>query len=168
MRLTASNDTRSGTWNLPEIAHEVYFLPACRTQELMISVNRVLWAEVLLPGWASSASPQILLALADSLQWPAPLHCRVLNFLSDFSPLPPPHWDYQGCCCCCSDASVVSSCVRPYGLSPTGSSVHGSLQARGLQRVAVPSSRGSPWPRDQTQVSCMAGRFFTAEPPGKP
>ena len=36
---------------------------------------------------------------------------------------------------------------------------------------AMPSSRGSFWPRDQTQVSCssyIAGGFFTAEPPGKP
>ena len=31
-----------------------------------------------------------------------------------------------------------------------------------------PSSRGSSQPRDQTRVSCIAGRFFTAEPPGKP
>ena len=46
--------------------------------------------------------------------------------------------------------------------SPPGSSVHGILQARILEWVAVPSSRGSSWPRDQTWVSCIAGRFFTA------
>ena len=33
---------------------------------------------------------------------------------------------------------------------------------------AVSSSRGSSRPRDQTHVSHSAGRFFTAEPPGKP
>ena len=38
---------------------------------------------------------------------------------------------------------------------------HGILQARRLQWVAYPSSRGSSQPRDQTQVSCIAGRFFT-------
>ena len=27
--------------------------------------------------------------------------------------------------------------------------------------VAIPFSRGSSWPRDETQVSCIAGRFFT-------
>ena len=32
----------------------------------------------------------------------------------------------------------------------------------------MPSSRGSSQPRDQTQVSHTAGRFFTSEPPGKP
>ena len=31
----------------------------------------------------------------------------------------------------------------------------------------MPSSRGSSWPRNRTQVSHIAGRFFTAEPPGK-
>ena len=39
--------------------------------------------------------------------------------------------------------------------------VHGILQARILAWVAVPFSRGSSQPRDQTQVSCIEGRFFT-------
>ena len=46
-------------------------------------------------------------------------------------------------------------------------SVHGILQARILEWVAVPFSRGSSQPRDQTKVSCTAGKFFTTEPPGK-
>ena len=37
----------------------------------------------------------------------------------------------------------------------------GILQARILEYVAMPSSRGSSQPRDQTQVSFIAGRFFT-------
>ena len=37
----------------------------------------------------------------------------------------------------------------------------GILQARVLEWVAMPLSRGSTQPRDQTQVSCIAGRFFT-------
>ena len=40
--------------------------------------------------------------------------------------------------------------------------VHGILQARILEWVAVPSSRGSSQPRDRTQVSCIAGEFFTS------
>ena len=52
--------------------------------------------------------------------------------------------------------------------SPPGSSVHGSLQARKLEWVAIPFSRGSSWPRDRTRVSCITGRIFTTEPPGKP
>ena len=42
-----------------------------------------------------------------------------------------------------------------------GSSVHGILQARILEWVAIPSSKGSSWVRDQTLISCIAGRFFT-------
>ena len=52
--------------------------------------------------------------------------------------------------------------------SPPGSSVHGIFQARILEWVAMPSSRGSSWPRNQTHISCIAGRFFTVEPPEKP
>ena len=40
--------------------------------------------------------------------------------------------------------------------------VHGILQDRILEWVALPFSRGSPQPRDQTQVSCFAGGFFTS------
>ena len=39
--------------------------------------------------------------------------------------------------------------------------VHGILQARILEWVAMPSSKGSSQPRDQTQVSCIAAEFFT-------
>ena len=39
---------------------------------------------------------------------------------------------------------------------------HGILQARILVWVAIPFSRGSSQPRDGTQVSCIAGRFFTS------
>ena len=42
-----------------------------------------------------------------------------------------------------------------------GSSVHRIFQARVLEQVAVPFSRGSSQPGDQTQVSCIAGGFFT-------
>ena len=52
--------------------------------------------------------------------------------------------------------------------SPPGSSVHGISQARILEWVATPFSRGSSWPSDQIQVSCIAGGFFTTEPPGMP
>ena len=45
--------------------------------------------------------------------------------------------------------------------SPPDSSVHRIHQARILQWVAIPFSRGSSWPRDWTWVSCISGRFFT-------
>ena len=40
--------------------------------------------------------------------------------------------------------------------------VHGILQARTLEWMAVPFSRGSSQPGDGTQVSRIAGRFFTS------
>ena len=43
----------------------------------------------------------------------------------------------------------------------SGSSVHGILQARILEWLAIPFRRGSSQPRDRTQVSCIAGEFFT-------
>ena len=49
----------------------------------------------------------------------------------------------------------------PMDCSLPGSSVHGILQARVLEWVTIPFSRGSSWPRDWIQVSCIAGRFFT-------
>ena len=49
----------------------------------------------------------------------------------------------------------------PMDYSPPASSVHGILQARIMEWAAVPFS-GSSRPRDQTQVSLFAGRFFTA------
>ena len=45
--------------------------------------------------------------------------------------------------------------------------VLGIFQARILEWVVMPCSRGSSQPRDQTCISCISGRFFTAEPPGK-
>ena len=48
------------------------------------------------------------------------------------------------------------NCCKP------DSSVHRILEARILEWVAIPFTRGSSWPRDRTQVSRTVGRFFTA------
>ena len=64
---------------------------------------------------------------------------------------------------------VAESCrtlCDPMDCSPPGFSVHGILQARILEWVAISFSRVSSWPRDWTRVSCIAGWFFTTEPPG--
>ena len=44
---------------------------------------------------------------------------------------------------------------------PVDYTVHGILQARTLEWVAFPFSRGSSQPRDRTWVFCIAGSFFT-------
>ena len=57
----------------------------------------------------------------------------------------------QSCLTLCN----TMDCVIP------GFSVHGILQARILECLAILFSRESFWPRDWTQVFCIAGRFFT-------
>ena len=51
---------------------------------------------------------------------------------------------------------------RVWLCDPMDYTVHGILQARILEWVAFPFYKGSFQPRDQTQVSCMAGGFFTS------
>ena len=74
----------------------------------------------------------------------------------------------------CSVAVVMSNCIdccNPVDCSPPGSSVHGILQTRIVKWIAMPFSKGSSQPGSRDRVSCIsdiAGRFFTAEPPGKP
>ena len=66
---------------------------------------------------------------------------------------------------------VAQSCptlCNPMGCNIPGSSVHGILQARILEWVAISFSRGSSRPRDRTQVSCIIGRCFTIWATGKP
>ena len=66
---------------------------------------------------------------------------------------------------------ITKGCLtlwHPIDCSPPGSSVHGTLQARILEWVAMPSSRGSSQTRDRTCIPWAAVRVFTAEPPGKP
>ena len=53
----------------------------------------------------------------------------------------------------------------PTDRSPPVSSVRGILQIRLLEWVAMPSSRGFSWPKDQTCISCIAGGFFTCWAP---
>ena len=54
---------------------------------------------------------------------------------------------------------ITQSC--PTLCNPMDYTVHGILQARILEWIAFPSSRGSSPPRDRTQVSHIAGGFFT-------
>ena len=87
----------------------------------------------------------------------------------------------QGCVCVCVRVCVhvcvlvTLSCTTvcdPVDYNPPGSSVHGVLQARILEWIAISFSRGSSQPRDQTWMSCMQadslclsqqGRFFMSD-----
>ena len=63
-----------------------------------------------------------------------------------------------GSCLTCVHAQSLQSCptfCEPMDCSPPGSSVHWILQVRILEWVAMPSSRGSSWPRDWIHVFCL-------------
>ena len=69
------------------------------------------------------------------------------------------------------DVLVAQSCPilwNPMGCSPPGSSSCGILQARTLEWVAIPFSRGSSQHTNQTQVPRLQADFIPSEPPGKP
>ena len=68
--------------------------------------------------------------------------------------------EYVGMC------MYIQSCLT--FCNPLSSSVHVIFQARMLEWVAIPFSRGSSWPRDWTQVSCLAADSLLFEPLGKP
>src|SRR5574340_880570 len=104
-------------------------------------------------------------AAAKSLQL-CPTLCDPIDGSPPGSPRP---WDSPGkntgvgchfflqCMKVKSESEVAQSCPtqRPHGLSTPGSSVHGILQARILEWVAISFPRRSSQPRDQTHVSCM-------------
>ena len=64
-------------------------------------------------------------------------------------------------------SEVKITWLFPTLCNPMDYTVHGILQARILEWVTFPFSRGSSQPRDQTQVSCIAGGFFTSWAKGK-
>ena len=80
------------------------------------------------------------------------LHFISSSFISNWNPFTHLKW-----------SEVAQSCPTlcdPMYCSPPGSSLHGILQARVLERVAISFSRGSSRPRDWTRVSCIPGRHF--------
>ena len=73
-------------------------------------------------------------------------------------------WVHTRCVCVCVCVCKLLSCFwlwDPMDCSPPDSSVCGILQARTLEWVAIPFSRGSSQPRDWTRIFSLAGRFFT-------
>ena len=63
-----------------------------------------------------------------------------------------------------SEVKVTQSCLTL--CDPMNYTAHGILQARILEWIAFPFSRGSSQPRDGTEVSCIAGGSLPAEPQG--
>ena len=71
----------------------------------------------------------------------------------------------KGLLCMKVKVKVTQSCPTLCNLRDY--TVHGILQARILKWVASSFSRGSFHPSDPTQISSLAGKFYTTEPPGK-
>ena len=70
--------------------------------------------------------------------------------------------------CCAELLPLCPALCDPMNCRPPGSSVRGILQARVLEWVAMPSSRGSSRPWGTTRVSylsCIGGGFFTTSAP---
>ena len=71
-------------------------------------------------------------------------------------------------CCCCLVASVVSNSVQPYGLQPSRLLCLWDSLGKSTRVGCHALLQGIFPTQDQTWVSCITGRFFAAEPPGKP
>ena len=112
-------------------------------------------------GWREASSVSLMrfpLHPGEHWEWPVNVshHENCLSFCTLI------HWEVK--------ALVIQSCLtlcNPTGCSPPGSSVHGTLQARILERVAISFSGESPQPRIEPTSPALAGRFFTTEPPGQ-
>ena len=113
---------------------------------IIFIVRRARWEDV-----ADLSRNDGLLVLQASVQW--------TNSFSDISS----HCYLSlGVCALC--VLVAKSCLtlyNPMDYKPPGSYVHGVLQARILEWVAMFFSRGSTQLKNQTRVSSTGGRFFT-------
>ena len=63
---------------------------------------------------------------------------------------------FRGFMCCAKSLQSCPTLCDPMDYNWPSSSVHGILQTRVLQQVAMPSSKGSSQPRDQTHISCVS------------
>ena len=72
------------------------------------------------------------------------------------------------CRCCCLVARLCPAPLQPHGLYPARLLCPWISKQEYWSGLPFLFSRGSFWPRDWIQISYIAGRFFTAEPPGKP
>ena len=99
----------------------------------LLQISSYLWSPFLQPSSCHCLPP---IGFVHTFYLANIMHCAVLS-----------HLVAQSCLTLCD----------PMDCSLLDSSVHGMLQARILEWVTLSSSRGSPQPRDQTQVSFIAG-----------
>ena len=104
----------------------------------------------------------VLVSSRDLKLWPWPfahLYALLMMKLSSCDGNGMVHKVKHSCYVKWSEVKVAQSCLTL--CDPMGYTIYGILQARILEWVAFPFSRGSSQPRDRTQISCIAGRLFT-------
>ena len=99
--------------------------------------------------------PVILFHCNNSWRWSLDLMFPGKEYICPTRFKRPTTADKVSCSVLCNSFETPMDCSLP------GSSVHGILQARIPEWVAIPFSRGSSWPKDRTRASCVAGKFFT-------
>ena len=151
--------------NKRQIMCESCGLRDLRTLALLVNMTPPAWAQAWSGQMQTKSTLTQLPSFIKETRMPSPS-------LSSFLPLP--SWTFSFLLSSCADSvaslhcsshrlspSCVLSCFsgvqlfcNPMDCSPPGSFAHGILQARILEWVAMPFSRGSSWPRDRTRVSC--------------
>ena len=133
--------------------------PVCTVSLSLHDLTMLPHVCCVLPGLRSHKPCCCFLKFPDGCSW-----CASYNYKTTQGLVQPQYWfqfwkllwDSQVWVC----VLATQSC-DPTDCSPPDSSVRGILQARILEWVAIPFSRGSSQPRDQAQVFCIADRFFT-------
>ena len=146
--------------------HETWLMSIIRLESLLLKLSHreAMWlAQVtqLLNGWAMMGNS--LFAL-NSKCWASSLLYIRIRIILLLPPLFPPSSLFfvsvLHFLCVYIRAQLCLSLWNHMGYSPPGSSVHGISQTRILEWLAVSFSRRSFWPRDWTQVSCIAGSLL--------
>ena len=134
----------------------------CWALSVLVRIENFSWTSCHLPahGPALSAPGQYIQALGQGCSQ-VPPYLLISKIV--FSLINGP--------CMCSVAQSCPTLCNPMDCSRPGSSVHGILQTRILEWVAISSSRGSSRPRYQTHISCLLHWQASSLPlrlPGKP
>ena len=149
-------------WSAGNLIHYSFLSPSetIISEKYAQQINEVHWKlQWLQPALVNRKSPIFLYNTQPHSTQP---RFQKLNELG-YEVLPYPSYSPM---CVLSLQSCLTLC-DPMDYSLPGSSVLGILQIRILKWVAIPSYKGSAQSRDQTQISCIAGGFFTTEPLGK-
>ena len=159
-------------FSMPPVKTLIYHAPVGKRDSLHPRVGQLGNLHMLGSGWVEAPRWVYWVCYSavrqeQGLSAPCPtLRCQGYTYstqpFSSSDPGPPPDVKDNSRtrmhACLLSCFSCVQLCdTMDYSLP--GSSVHGIVQTRMLEWIATPSSRGSSWPRDRNQISCITGGF---------